>query len=150
MKKSLIKFFVIVLISFLSCGCSNKEILSDNVFANILKKHDFELKDITSHFKEQNLNKFIIGKSLKDYQIEYIVFYDKDSALEMVGKNVNLISNSFNITPNKILGNNFTKYTFATKYNYYIISQVENTVIYAEAPIEYMEEINAILTEMDY
>ena len=48
---------------------------------------------------------------------------------------------SLNLTAEKKEGENFLRYSFFTSEYNIIISQIDNTVIYVEVPIEYQEEL---------
>lgn len=152
MKKHITKIICILAMLLVTSGCS-KEVLNTNTFAAILKNNGFNLIDLTEQYKNQNhINKVIIGKNNNEYQIEYYLLKDIETAKSLYNKNVNNISklNVSTTKQTKLEGNNYLKYTLVTTDNYYVIMQLDNTLIYIESSIDYEDEINEILKEMKY
>lgn len=151
MKKYFIKIITIIFILLANCGCTNKSVLSTTAFSSVLKSHDFEIIDITNQYsKEPNIDKVYIGKNKDKYQIEYFIILNEETAKTIFNENIKAYNNLSGTTKTKVEGNNFIKYTFLTNSYYVVISKVENTFIYIEAPIDYKNEIDIILEEMNY
>lgn len=151
MKKSFIKIITILFISFVSWGCTTKEVLTPNAFAAILKNNGFDIVNLTEQYKNNNdIKNVYIGKSNKGYQIEYFILKDEETASNLLNENASEITNSINTTQTKREGDNYLKYIFVSNEYYFVVSKVDNTLIYVEASLDNQEEINNLLEQMNY
>jgi len=151
MKKGFVKILTISFVLLASWGCASKTSITTNAFSVILKKHDFEIIDISEQYKKyEDIKTIFIGKNKEKYQIEYYVLKDEETTKKIFNKNLNNLSSLSSGVKTKTEGDNFIKYTITTNTYYVVLSKVENTFIYVETPSEYQTEINEILKEMNY
>jgi len=150
MRKSFIKIITIIFVSFISCGCGEKEILTPNAFSAILKNRDFQIVDLSEQYKNnKKINTVVIGKN-KDYQIEYFIMKNEEDAINLFEENIKYIKDNNAVSETKKEGTNYQKNIFISKQKYYAIVKVAHTFLYAEADVDNIEEIDEVLEEMNY
>lgn len=151
MRKSFIKIITIIFVSFVSCGCTEKEILTPNAFSAILKNKDYEIVDLSEQYKNnKGINTVLIGKNKKDFQIEYFIMKNEEEAIKLFEENTKYIKENNSVSETKKEGTNYQKNIFISNAKYYAIVKVAHTFLYVEASIDDIEEINEVLEEMDY
>lgn len=151
MRKSFIKIITIIFVSLISCGCTEKEILTPNAFSAILKKKDYEIVDLSEQYKNnKQINTVLIGKNNKDFQIEYFIMKNEEEAIKLFEENIKFIKENNAVSETKKEGTNYQKNIFVSKEKYYAIVKVEHIFLYVEANIDNIEEINNVLEEMNY
>ena len=148
MRKNITKICLILCIFLITSGCE-KGSINSNVFSAYFKNKNYEILDLSSQYREIKgvSNVFVAKKS--DYQIEYFVFDDSSSALNSARQNYDIFI-SMNLKGKKNQGDNFFKFSFSNSAYYVVISQIENTVIYAQVPLAYQNEVDNYLKEINY
>lgn len=147
MRKNTTKIILILLIFLISCGCAKKS-LSPNAFSAYFKNLNYKIYDLSEHYKSYNIETVLIAKK-HNYQIEYFVYRDKNEATKRLKENANALI-SMNLQAEKKENNNSIKYSFLTSTYNIIISQIDNTIVYTEVPIEFQNEVNKNLSYLNY
>ncbi len=151
MKKTLI--FLLGITSLLLTGCLSKEVISSDKFTSTLEKYNYEVNDVTESYDMQTSFKKVLHASKQDatHQIEFYIFSDEETAIQMYNNQVMIIENDEDATmTGTVEGTNYNKFTEITSDTYSVAVQVENTLLYTSAEKSYKEEINDILEELGY
>ena len=148
MKNKTQKIIIILLITLLFSGCSKKTAMTPNFFSAYFEDLGYKILDLSEQYKEHDITTALIAKK-NNYQIEFFEYLTQKEANNIVEANAKKII-SLNLTAEKKEGENFLRYSFFTSEYNIIISQIDNTVIYVEVPIEYQEELEKNLNYMFY
>ena len=105
----------------------------------------------TSQYPSKAINNVIIARK-DNYQIEFFVVENVDVAVSSYNLNKETFEKSKGnktVETKKTMGNT-SRYTLKANSKYKVISRIENTFIFINAPQEKSEEIDKILKELSY
>ncbi len=149
-KKGLTVFFTFfILMTFTACG--KREALSLEEFNTIMEAEGYTITDATGQIAPKQIT--AISLALKDsYQIEFYVFTDADTAASVYAQNKSVFEEnkpSGHVELYKNIGN-YGYYSLTADGVYYLLSRVDNTMLYAVADAAYKSEINAMVKKIGY
>ncbi len=148
MKKIFLMFFILA-IFMISCKL-NKEPLSSEKFESIMKKNGFSIESVvTPQLQNSGIKEILIAKN-DNYQIEFYTTDDSDKAIILFNINKEkfmLSKGNGTIETSKTIGNQ-SRYSLKANSKFKLLSRVENTLIYIDAPSEYEKSIKEILKNM--
>lgn len=156
--KNILKIGVILLVtSLFVTGCGNKKSLTAEEFKNKMEKEKYIITDATNQFKDieeaKYLKKVYIASD-KDYkyQVEFYEFDTKSNATNFLEHNKNLFENEKEGASSYTEVNlfNYNRYTLNTGNKYFVLSRIDNTVVYVNNDSQYKEQINALLKIVNY
>ena len=155
MKKILLGIILTISLLFLTACSLSKNALSTKDYIKIMKKKEnFTIADITSQCDENTYVKeaTLALNNSKEYQIEFYVLDNKDSAKDMFNRNKKIFEESeyvsrFSETVNMI---NYSYYKITNEKEFKYICRVENTFLYINTSKDNKEEINKIIKELGY
>ena len=146
--------FVLFCSLLLLTGCSNKAAIGPESFQSKMEKKGFVIRDITDDpYYDENFEYAIIAtNNEKNYQIELYVLSTVDYAKSMFKNNKEIFEDAVEGTKSytDVSVKNYSKYTQSDNSTYYVISRIENTLIYAKENKELKKEINEILKDLGY
>ena len=149
--KKLISILIGAVLIFAVIGCGNKKAMTVEEFESKMEKNGYEVVDISSKYPSKKIKNVIIAKK-DNYQIEFYVVENVDVAVSSYNLNKEIFEKSKgnkNIETKTSIGNT-SKYTLKANSMYKVISRVENTFIFINAPSDKSEEINTVLKELNY
>lgn len=149
--KKLISILIGAVLIFAVIGCGNKKAMTVEEFESKMGKSGYEVIDITSQYPSKAIKNVIIARK-DNYQIEFFVVENVDVAVSSYNLNKETFEKSKGnktVETKKTMGNT-SRYTLKANSKYKVISRIENTFIFINAPQEKSEEIDKILKELNY
>ncbi|WP_462424861.1 hypothetical protein ABF215_11785 [Fusobacterium sp. THCT13E1] len=149
--KKIISILIGAVLIFTIIGCGNKKAMTARDFENKMGKNGYEVINITSQYPSKAIKDVLIaGKD--GYQIEFFIVENVDVAVSSYNLNKETFEKSKgnkSVQTQKTVGNT-SRFTLKTNSKYKVISRVENTFIFINAPQEKSEEIDTVLKELNY
>lgn len=135
-------------------GCSPKTALTAEGFRSSMEEAGHTVADVSAQFAEYNqivkVYVALIGSGA--YQIE---FYETDTpeAAQNLFANNKLIfeqTKGNSSSQSSINGTNSNVFKLTTSGSFRVLSRIDNTMIYIDAPEEYKSDINGLLKNLGY
>lgn len=149
--KKIYTIIIGIMMIFLILGCGKKDPVTAEKFKNIMNSNGYTVVDITSKYSPSQINNVMIAQ--KDgYQIEFFDVKNIDIAVSSFNTNKDKFEKSKGnaaIQTSKSVGNS-SRYTLKANSKYKVVSRIENTFIYINAPSEKVDEIDTILKKLNY
>ena len=156
MKKKILIITLVIL--FIIIGClffvlnknSNKE-LDMNSFIKITEKNGFKIQDVKEQFSEEIVKEAKVAYN-NNYQIEFLVFNDVNSAKNSFGFN----KQSFELDEAEVIDNEdiskdkYSIYYKLTKNKYMYVKRVDNKLLYFNVDGSYKEDLESILKKLNF
>ena len=141
---------LLLMLSLVACG--NKVAKTVDEFTSFMEGKNFITQNVTSTTQTNGLATAVIVALNDNYQVEYFAFKDNESGAGVFQHNKNLFDEK---APTKTLStelnsSNYNYYSFTSGDTYYMVSRIDNTMIYCVASKEYKDEINNIVDELGY
>ncbi len=150
--KRVMKFIFIFLILLSITGCApKKNKLDPEAFKTAMKEEGFNVKDASSEMIYDYIVQIYLAAGT-NYNIEYYNIRNNDFAAGFYKNNVEAIE-KLNYDDEKATideDSNYAKYTIILDNKYKVVSRVDNTVIFINAPSRYKEDIDIILNKIGY
>lgn len=147
---------LIVLILFSAASCSlfkEKESITAEDFREAMEDEGLTVEDGTDQFKDvEEVEKCLLAYT-EDYQIEFYVLETEDQARSGYNRNKSDFETSFGgtgSTKSQVSIANYSKFAMTTSDGYYVLSQIDNTMIFLQVDKEYKEEVNELLETIGY
>lgn len=133
------------------CGCGSKQPVTVSEFNEIMEEKGFRVSDATDHVKAD----YVVAISLAlsdDYQIEFYVFTDKDSAVSVMEQNRSVFEETGGNTASTITKNlsNYSFFSLQSDGMYRMVAQIDNTLLYAVVEENHKSEIVELVKELGY
>ncbi len=126
----------------------------DNLkFTSIMKDKGLKIYDVSDQFGEEYVESATIAYNEKtNYQIEFIVFSDEDSAKNAFNLNKNTFEKIKTDTDEEVSTSNdkISEYALTTEDKYMYISRRKNTLIYLSIDGSYKIEVANLITKIGY
>ena len=150
MKKIFSSFICFIMVLFL-VGCSNKTKIEGSKFREEMEKNGYIVID-TIVSQDDSEKNFVAQEKEGKYQIEFYELSSKDKAKEKFSNYKKGIDNenTNNFKKKSVKTGNYEKYTLETDDIYFLISRIDNTMIYLSVDTEYKNDINKIIKELGY
>ena len=150
--------FLIFCLLFCLVGCSfsTGEVLTNDSFSTIIYENfeNIEIKDIVKDFKDTTGVNTAIGfnDDSYTYTVQFITFNSMTEAKDFVNDTgVMLETASKQVKDKKSTSNgNFYKFELETDSSYYLITCVDNTVLYTNGVIDNIDFLKSVAKELGY
>lgn len=167
MKKEFIKIGLLLILVLFVTGCgnkynstndndtntSNKALTADNFKEKLNKEKKYLITDDTDLYKKQKFVKKVYIASDKDsnYQVVFYEFDNYENSINFYNDIKKLIKeDESDYTDNEDNQTDHNKYILESSDNYYVLSQIDNTVVYVSTLIEYKNQVNTIIEKINY
>lgn len=160
MKARLILFALILIIAIIivtivvSISTKGKDPISSENFKTIMEENGYIVQDAIEQFANYDYIKSVYIAADKDlnYQIEFYVIEDDESAIQFFNNNKSIFEDSKGevITETSADVKNCSRYTLNTNNLYKFISRINNTVVYINANDKYMNDLQTIIEKLNY
>lgn len=156
MKKIIAAALLAVMLCSLLCltGCSRKTALTVDAFYNLMEENGYEAAYITDQYTEydQLTGVCVAMQIYGEYQIEFYETDTDDTAKNLYANNQRILEDNTSIAYSRTVVNGVNSNAFKMTSNgqYYVLSRIDNTMIYIEAPEECKGEINGVLKTLGY
>lgn len=131
-----------------------KDPITSAKFESTMEKMDFVIYDAGQQYEEYDyIEEAIIAvEEDEDFQIEFYVLEDDDSAVSFYNNNVKIFKNSASSVKASSTVNFKNGATFKLTSNgkYKMITRVENTVVYVDVDSEYKDDVEEIIKKLGY
>jgi hypothetical protein len=151
MKLKVVILYVLAAALFLT-ACGSKTALTNEQFIEKMESAGYLIADATNQFAEGNVETVTLAMKDGVYQIEFYVLPSDDRAVAAFNASKNdfeQMKGSGSSTGEVNIGNH-NYYGLSTGEGYYVVSRIDNTMIYINASAEYKDEIKDILKELGY
>ena len=149
--KKIISVLIGAILIFALIGCGSKKAMTVEDFESKMGKNGYEVINITSQYPSKAIKDVLIAR--KDgYQIEFFVVENVDVAVSSYNLNKETFEKSKgnkSVQTQKTMGNT-SRFTLKANAKYKVISRIENTFIFINAPQEKSEEIDTVLKELNF
>lgn len=135
-------------------GCKPKVSITDEDFKTAMEAKGYTIADASAQFAEYDeITKVYIALSENGgYQIEFYETSTDDAAARLYSGNKSIFEQSEGnaSTHTSISAANYSNYKLTVDGYYKVLSRINNTMIYIDAPSEFKEEIKTVLEELGY
>ena len=117
-----------------------------------MNEAEFDVMDASDQFEDGLVETVLIASIDGSYQIEFFALPDVEqakTAFEQNKADFEAIDESGGLTFTTS-GVNFSTFSRTTDVGYYVVSRIESTFIYVNAPVEYKDDINKYLKTLGY
>lgn len=132
-------------------GCAKREAVTVSEFNEVMEAAGYEIVDASGQLPG-NVAKQISIALKEDYQVEFYVFVDTETAVYSFNKNRDLFEDnngSYRTQVSKSIGN-YSYFCLTCNDKIYLLSRVEDTMIYVVADADYKDDITAMLKKLGY
>jgi len=149
MKKTTV--FLVLVICLTLAGCSGRTAIGADAFSETMESLGYEILDITDNYDEEGVSSVLLAIK-DDYQIEFFELASTELAVSSYNYNVDIVEsyNSLTSAHTSATVSNYSFYTLSTAEDYYVVSRVDNTFIYAHVPSAHKDEAGAAIKELGY
>ena len=144
----------ILLCCFVITGCSNKvkEIKTLNDFDSVCTSLGFEANDNLQNYQTDS---YIVGSrivNLDEYKVEMIIYDNEDNASKVQEEQIDTFLKVRNtlVTVVKDKGKNYYEFKMVTNGYYMVSTRIENTLIFAQLPVDYKDKVDSIMDKLGY
>ena len=147
---------VVVLLSTILNKYSDKKPISVDDFESTAKEYGYILGKDEEFLKENpDVEDILIALDKEnEYQIEFIVLEDKDTAKETFAFNKEnlkeLASESSSNISSSVNASKYSMYSVSTSDMYLYVARIDNTVVFATIDIEYKDKVKEFIKEIGY
>lgn len=153
MFSSVVATIIVVFTLYLVFVSNNGKAINSLKFSSIMENSNLKVYDVSDQFGEKYVKSATIAYNEKtNYQIEFIVFKDTDSAKNAFTLNKNTFEKIKTETDDIISSSNekISEYALTTNDKYMYISRRENTLIYLSVDGSYKVEVANLITKLKY
>ncbi|MGN1147178.1 MAG: hypothetical protein ACI4TB_02065 [Lachnospiraceae bacterium] len=150
MKKVFVVFCMILGLTGMT-ACAKREAVSVEAFNAAMEEKGYTIQDATDQIPADYIQAISLALH-DDYQIELYVFTGADAAASVFAQNKSVFEErkgNSNVEVSKDIGN-YSYYSLTTGGQYYLLSRVDNTMLYVVADEKYKKEITEIIKEFGY
>lgn len=152
-KYALMPILLILTLVLNGCGLlTPRTELNAEQFTARMKEAEFGVMDVSGQFDEGLVETVLVASIDGGYQIEFFALPDVEqakTAFEQNKTDFEAIDESGGSTFTTS-GVNFSTFSRTTDIGYYVVSRIESTFIYVNAPVEYKNDINKYLKILGY
>lgn len=151
-----ISLVILIIMLFTLSACNTKEErkpISSDSFKLVAEDDDYTVKDVTDTLKNKKGIKEAIVASVKtDYQIEYYVLDDKETAQKMYARNKNRFENvKSSLDKAEVTEtDNYSEYKVTSRNRYMLVCKIDNTLIYASVEEKYKDNVTNLIKRLGY
>lgn len=151
MRLKVLLVYVLVIGLFLT-ACGSKTALTNDQFIEKMEAAGYQIVDASNQFGEGDVEAVTLAMMDEKYQIEFYVLPSNDQTVGAFNNNKSSfeqMKGSGASTSEVNLGN-YNYYGLSTGEGYYVVSRIDNTMIFINASAEYKDEIKEVLKELGY
>lgn len=133
-------------------ACGSKTPQTVEGFTQIMETSGFDVQDITDDAETDSLARSVFAAVGDDYQIDFLEFADSEIGEDYFDNKKEMLedehrSKSFSLS---VSVGNYNYYAFNAKDDFYLIAQIDNTMLYCVADKEYRSEITEFVKTLGY
>lgn len=143
---------LLALLAVLCTACSPKTALTADEFMEQMTAKGFETYDVTEQSSLDTVQSVSLAVKDNTYQIEFYVLDGEDMAAGLfAGNQERFESEAGNVSSHSsVSASNYARYTQTTGENYYVVSRIDNTVLYCVVAKDYKDEVESAVKELGY
>ncbi|MBR2744665.1 MAG: hypothetical protein IKE01_05165 [Clostridia bacterium] len=151
----IIALLVATMFSFSGCGQKKKSITSSE-FQSVMKSKNYIVQDGKSQYASypEITECYLSAPTDRSFTIEFYVLDSDSSAQGMFAKNKSIFEEAKNSSKTRAESSislaNYAKYTLKVDDKYKVVSRIDNTLIYVDAPVKSKDEVSNILESLGY
>ncbi len=151
MKLKALLLYALVIALFLT-ACGSKTALTNNQFIEKMESAGYQTVDAANQFGEGEVEAVSLAIKEGKYQIEFYVLPSNDQAVSAFNGNKSDFEQmkGNGASSGELSGSNYNYYGLSTDEGYYVVSRVDNTMIFINTSAQYKDEIKEILKEIGY
>ncbi len=151
MKQRILIVYVLAAVLLLT-ACGSKTALTNDQFIEKMEAAGYQIQDAIDQFGEDVLESATLAMMDDKYQIEFYVLPTSDQAAAAFSNNKSnfqLLEDAAKNT-SSLNTNTYNYYALTTNEGYYVVSRIDNTLLYVQTSAEYKDEIKKIIKELGY
>lgn len=148
MKKKLMICIMLVCTLFLT-GCLKKTKIDVNTFEDTLKEEGYTIEKTDREHMTNDTKDMAIAISKDGYSINYIEYYEKNSAKDFYNETYDKYENSCSIKT-ETSGTNYNTFKCESSKEYIAITRVDNTVVFALTTKTNKDKVKNTLKKIKY
>ncbi len=147
---------LVILFSAASCGMfKDKESISADDFTEAMEDEDFTVEDSTEQFADEEVVEKCLIAYNDDYQIEFYVLESDREAVRAFSHNKDDFESTYGSSgsarsKSEVNIANYSKFAMTTGEGFFVVSRIDNTMIYLEVDKEFKDEVKDILESIGY
>ena len=151
-----ISLVILIIMLFTLSACNTKKErkpISSDSFKLVAEDDDYTVKDVTDTLKNKKGIKEAIVASVKtDYQIEYYVLDDNETAQKMYARNKNRFENiKSSLDKAEVTEtDNYSEYKVTSRNRYMLVCKIDNTLIYTSVEKKYKDNVTNLIKRLGY
>ena len=143
-----------IIVLFLVCGCGNKEKVAKETsdFETVCSNNKYVSKDIMEEYRSKDYITKAVKCTINEGELEMIVYDTDETAKKIQDKQIEIFNNlrSTGNIIKKETGKNYYKYTMVSNGYYMVSSRIDNTVIFTKITLDEKENIDELLSDIEY
>lgn len=150
-KSVILGIIIIVVVSLLTTGCAIKSALSVQEFKDHMGALGYSTTEDEKALYEAK-SYLVASKSDVPYKIEFYEFEEKVEAQKVFKKYTDNIADYLTTSSKNIktTGALFDKFVAKSDNEYIVVDRVKNTLIFIAGTVDYQEEIDSLLEDINY
>lgn len=156
MKKTTAIALVMVILCSMLClaGCKEKVSVTAEDYKNLMEAKGYTIADASEQFADYDeiAKVYIAVPGDGAYQIEFYELTSAEAAMRLFAGNKSIFEQFEGnaSTHTSISAANYSNYKLTAGGYYKVLSRIDNTMIYIDAPVEFKDEIKTVLGEIGY
>lgn len=148
--KKIVLLLLIILLFFTGCSFK-KQVLSFDKFQDFTIMNEYQFTDITSQVDNSDITEAGMA-STSTWHVEFYHLKSVEDAKRMFNYNKSNFQNNTSVKTLQVESNglNYHYYTLTTTKAFMYVCQVDDTLLYASAPVEYRKRILNFIKELGY
>ena len=148
----LITISTVILVLVLLCSCSSKTAKTAQEFTDFAEDNGFTVSDVTEETETNGLVKTILLANCEDYQLEFLVLNDADTAESVFYGNVENFDSeaALKTSTKQVDTSNYNYYEFVSDDMFCVVSRVEDTMLLCVADKEFKDDILEDIKQLGY
>lgn len=142
---------VVVMLTLGACG-QKRTPQSPRSFQELMTEFGYEVYDATTNTDTGGITDSVLLAIDENYTIEYYGFIDENSAKSTFTSNEQIFENE-NTTKymvKEMSFNDYEHYSYSSDNNFYLLSRINNTMLYCVADKEYKDDILEAVEVLGY
>jgi len=154
MRSKIILGVLLLVLAFCLTGCFSKTVISSSEFTTKMSGLGYTVIDITDQYSSIDyVNHVIVAQNVSNnFQIEYFELSNSEYASQAYLTNINTMESSkgSSATGTSFSGTNYQKQTQSSNGEYWVVSRVDNTFIFAHTSDVNKDAVNNVLDTLGY
>ncbi len=148
----IITISAVIMAVVLLCSCSSKMAKTAQEFTDFAENNGFTVSDITEETETNGLVKTMLLANCEDYQLEFSVLNDSDTAESVFYGNMDNLNSEVSVKTftKQVESSNYNYYEFVSDDMFYVVSRVEDTMLLCVADKEFKDDILEDIKQLGY